>query len=334
MISAVKRLALPSGEPAGIGPDLIIALAHQAQPAQLVYIGDVDMLRARAAQQGLALQFNPVDFTTEPTPHKPGQLSYCHITTSVDVVPGQLNPANSGYVLDVLNQAAAFCQQGLTQALVTPPVHKGVINAAGFTFSGHTEFLQAYFHQPQVVMLMANKQMKVALATTHLPLTKVSAAITHDHLIRLITTLQHSLKIQFGLTQPRIRVCGLNPHAGEQGHLGREELEVIIPCLEHLRQQGFNLEGPVAADTAFLPENLHDCDVILAMYHDQGLAAIKYANFAETVNITLGLPIIRTSVDHGTALSLAGSQKADTRSLQSAIQWAVQLIAHAENTRI
>jgi 4-hydroxythreonine-4-phosphate dehydrogenase len=323
----VWRLAITCGEPAGIGPDLIVAIAQQAHSAELVYVGDPDILAQRAARHDLLLQLTPVNFQQPATTHEPGHLKFFAVPSATSVTPGQLDTRNSAYVLAVLQAACELCERGEVDAMVTPPVHKGVINEAGFAFSGHTEFLQQYFNSPQVVMLMANAQIKVALATTHLPLSQVPAAITAPLLTRVITTLHHDLQQQFGLPRPRIRVCGLNPHAGEQGHLGREEIDVMIPCLQALRQQGLELEGPVAGDTAFLPNQLGNCDAILAMYHDQGLAAIKFADFAQTVNITLGLPIIRTSVDHGTALELAGSLRSDTRSLQSAIGWAQHLCA-------
>jgi 4-hydroxythreonine-4-phosphate dehydrogenase len=323
----MMRLAITCGEPAGIGPDLLIQIAQQAHLAELIYIGDPQILRQRAARHGLPLQLQPVHFEHAPTPNLPGQLKYYAVESAASVVPGQLNRANSAYVLAVLQAACLLCASDKVDAMVTPPVHKGVINDAGIAFSGHTEFLQDYFASPQVVMLMANAKMKVALATTHLPLSQVPAAITQPLLTAVISTLHQGLQQQFGIAQPRIRVCGLNPHAGEGGHLGREEIDVIAPCLEQLRQNNWHLTGPVAADTAFLPEQLDQCDAIVAMYHDQGLAAIKFADFAQTVNITLGLPIIRTSVDHGTALELAGSLRGDTRSLQSAINWALHLCA-------
>lgn len=325
MAQNIMRLAITSGEPAGIGPDLLIMLAQHQQAAELVYIGDPQLLQQRAALHALPLQLVPVNLQQAPSPNQPGQLKYHAVTCPAAVIPGQLNTANSAYVLAVLQAACDLCRHAEVDAMVTPPVHKGVINDAGFAFSGHTEFLQDYFASPQVVMLMANAKMKVALATTHLPLAQVPAAITQPLLTAVISTLHQDLQQQFGIAQPRIRVCGLNPHAGEGGHLGREEIDIIEPCLNQLRQRNWLLTGPVAADTAFLPEQLDQCDAIVAMYHDQGLAAIKYADFAQTVNITLGLPIIRTSVDHGTALALAGSLRGDTRSLQSAINWALHL---------
>jgi 4-hydroxythreonine-4-phosphate dehydrogenase len=321
------RLAITCGEPAGIGPDLLVMLAQQTHAAELIYIGDPRILLQRAAHHGLPLQLQPINFQQDPTPNQLGQLKYYAVESAATVVPGQLNRANSAYVLTVLQAACSLCASNKVDAMVTSPVHKGVINDAGFSFSGHTEFLQNYFSSTQVVMLMANAKMKVALVTTHLPLSKVPGAITQPLLSAVISTLHQGLQQQFGIVQPRIRVCGLNPHAGEGGHLGREEIEVIAPCLAQLRQKNWQLTGPVAADTAFLPEQLEQCDAIVAMYHDQGLAAIKFADFAQTVNITLGLPIIRTSVDHGTALELAGSLRGDTRSLESAINWALHLCA-------
>ena len=327
MARTKMRLAITCGEPAGIGPDLLIMLAQQTHLAELVYIGDPQILQQRAALHGLPLQLQAVNFQQAPSASQPGRLNYHAVACPAPVVPGQLNTANSAYVLAVLQAACELCASAQVDAMVTPPVHKGVINDAGFAFSGHTEFLQDYFASAQVVMLMANTKMKVALATTHLPLAQVPAAISQSLLTAVISTLHQGLQQQFGISKPRIRVCGLNPHAGEGGHLGREEIEVITPCLERLRQNNWLLTGPVAADTAFLPEQLDQCDAIVAMYHDQGLAAIKFADFAQTVNITLGLPIIRTSVDHGTALELAGSLRGDTRSLQSAINWAIHLCA-------
>ena len=313
-------LALTPGEPAGIGPDLAISLAAP-HDYDLVIIADPALLRVRAQTLGRS-------FHAQPWLGEGGDQVGRYVlaqTCTTTPVAGQLNPANSGYVLDCLKRAVRGCQRLEFDALVTGPVHKGVINDAGFAFTGHTEFLAAESGTPQVVMMLATHDLRVALATTHLPLADVPQAITRDHLEGVLRILYADLVQKFGIAQPRIRVCGLNPHAGESGHLGREELDVIEPVLNKLRTEGFLLEGPVPADTAFLPPSLTQTDAILAMYHDQGLPVLKHHDFAHAINITLGLPFVRTSVDHGTALELAGTGRADGTSLEAALAFARRL---------
>lgn len=319
------RLALSAGEPAGIGPDLCIQLAQQQQNQQLIVIADIGLMKQRAEQLGLPLtliEFNPEQ---PATPSQPGELCILHRPLAEPAEPGQLNCANAAYVLDTLTCAAQGCLDGTFDALVTAPVHKAVINDAGTAFSGHTEFLMKLTGSEQVVMMLACDGLRVALLTTHLPLSQVPAAITPQRLKQISRILHHDLQHRFGITQPRILVCGLNPHAGEGGHLGLEEQQIIEPTLEQLRHEGLNLIGPLPADTLFTPHQLERGDAVLAMYHDQGLPVLKHKGFGNAVNITLGMPIIRTSVDHGTALDLAGTGKADCGSLATAISYAAQM---------
>ncbi len=314
-------LALTPGEPAGIGPDLCVALAQTPVADRLVLIADPAVLQARARLLGLP--FAPAPWTGRET--APGL--YLHaIPAAHAVTPGRLDTANAPYVIETLARAADGCLRGEFGALVTGPVHKGVINDAGIAFTGHTEFLAARAGCDQVVMMLACPGLRVALATTHLPLADVSRHITAAHLTRVIEILHRDLRQKFGIADPAILVCGLNPHAGESGHLGREEIDVIIPALAALRTRGLRLTGPVPADTAFLPAQLAGTDAVLAMYHDQGLPVLKHHDFAHAVNITLGLPFVRTSVDHGTALELAGSGRADLCSLRAALELAVALV--------
>lgn len=326
----MKSIAITTGEPAGIGPDLIVQLAQQSNLAQQFkkvpwcILGDGELLLARAHQLNLPLRLTP--YTQNLTEQAPGELWIEHHPLLTTSVPGRLDAKNSAYVLDILRHATTGCLTKKFSALVTPPVHKGIINEAGFTFTGHTEFLAELTQTPRVVMMLATPTLRVALATTHLPLRQVPDAITSTLLTEIIHILNADLKKRFRIPSPNILVCGLNPHAGEQGHLGREEMDVIIPCLESLRAQGIHLIGPVPADTAFTAESATGCDAVLAMYHDQGLPVLKQQGFGEAVNITLGLPIIRTSVDHGTALTLAGTGKAHTSSLLAAIRMAENLI--------
>ncbi len=325
------RIALTPGEPAGIGPDLAIALAQQPQAHEIVAIADPGLLTARAARLGLPLRLREVDAQARPIPLAAGELAVQPVTLAAEAEPGQLNPANAAYVLATLDAAIDGCREGLYGALVTGPVHKGVINDAGLTpfgrtFSGHTEYLAESTGTGQVVMMLATEGLRVALATTHLPLKDVADAITPEGLTRVIHILHHDLVHKFGIDRPRILVCGLNPHAGEGGHMGREEIEVIEPVLEKLRAEGLNLQGPLPADTLFTPKYLDSADAVLAMYHDQGLPVLKFKGFGKAVNITLGLPIIRTSVDHGTALDLAGSGRADLGSLQTALNYALDML--------
>ncbi len=310
-------LALTPGEPAGIGPDLVVQLAAQGRLNNVVVFADKNLLKERAQQ--LHLNLNCVDYQPESISPTNDALHIWHIPLAEACIAGQLNCANSSYVLRCLELATAACVEKKFHALVTGPVHKAIINEAGFNFSGHTEFLAKLTHTPRTVMMLANTTLRVALVTTHLPLREVAEAITPEILKECIYILNQALIHTFQITQPRILVCGLNPHAGEQGHLGNEEQDIIIPVLTQLRSEGLKLMGPVPADTAFTPHLLKQCDAVLTMYHDQGLPVIKAQGFGETVNITLGLPIIRTSVDHGTALELAGSGRADPSSLLAAL---------------
>jgi 4-hydroxythreonine-4-phosphate dehydrogenase len=315
-------IAVTSGEPAGIGPELCAMLAHQRHSARRVILGDRRLIEARARQIGLPLPL--ADFKPDGAPGD-GALEILHVPLCVPSRAGHLEPANAAYVLALLDRALAGCQSGEFAAMVTAPVHKGVINQAGIAFTGHTEYLAAKTGTPRVVMMLAGAGLRVALATTHLPLKDVPAAITRHELETTIRILHADLVSKFGIAQPRILVAGLNPHAGEGGHMGREEIEVITPVLEKLRGEGMDLAGPLPADTLFTRGVLAGSDAQLAMYHDQGLAVLKYAAFEDGINVTLGLPIIRTSVDHGTALDLAGTGKADPRSLFAALDLAVEL---------
>jgi len=323
-------IALTSGEPAGIGPDLCVMLAQEARAFDLLVLADQSLLQQRAAQLGFPLELS------EYAPNKAvartaGRLSVLHLPLAAPCVPGQLNLANSNYVLTLLDRAARGCLSGEFCAMVTAPVHKGVINDAGIAFQGHTEFLQACAKAPQVVMMLAGAGMRVALATTHFALKDVPAQITRDSLETTLRIIDQDLRQRFGIPHPRILVAGLNPHAGESGHLGREEIEIIEPVLNKLRAAGVNLIGPLPADTLFNPDRLKQADCVLAMYHDQGLPVLKFASFGAGVNITLGLPFIRTSVDHGTALDLAGTGHIDSGSLQVAIQTARDMASHTLN---
>jgi len=321
----VLRICLTPGEPAGIGPDLCVQLAQHTLACELVVVADSDMLAARAQALGLPLQTFLFDPYAPPETHYPGTLNVISIPLAAQCVPGQLNPANASYVLDTLRRATAGCRNGEFAALVTGPVHKAVINDAGIAFTGHTEFLAQLTAAPQAVMMLAAPGLRVALVTTHLPINEVSNALNAPLLERVLRVLHADLVKKFRIVRPRILVCGLNPHAGEGGHLGREEIDVIAPVLDNLRSEGMNLTGPLAADTVFTPKNLAAADAVLAMYHDQGLPVLKYIGFGRAVNITLGLPMIRTSVDHGTALELAARGGADVGSLVAALQQAIEL---------
>ena len=321
-----RLFALTPGEPAGIGPDLCLLLAREAQPHALIAIASRDLLAERAQLLGLSIQLISVAPDCWPDRAAPaGSLYVWDTPLAAAVMPGQLHPSNAHYVLETLTRACQGCVDGHFAGMITAPVHKGVINEGGIAFSGHTEFLAELTHTEQVVMMLATHGLRVALVTTHLPLKDVSAAITPERLSRVTRILDHDLRTKFGIAQPRILVCGLNPHAGEGGHLGREEIDVIEPALQQLRSEGIDLIGPLPADTLFTPKHLEHCDAVLAMYHDQGLPVLKYKGFGAAVNITLGLPIIRTSVDHGTALDLAGSGKIDSGSLQVALQTAYEM---------
>ncbi|PKD40562.1 4-hydroxythreonine-4-phosphate dehydrogenase PdxA [Methylomonas sp. Kb3] len=324
---SIPRIALTPGEPAGVGPDLCIQLAQQEQVCQLVAIADPELLQQRAEQLGLPLAIQLFDIDQAVNKQQAGTLTVLPISLSEPAVCGRLNPNNSPYVLETIRQATLGCMSGAFAAMVTGPVHKGVINDANIPFSGHTEFI-AELTGGTPVMMLATPGLRVALATTHLPLSEVSAAITSDALATVIRLLDLDLRQRFNITDPKILVCGLNPHAGESGHLGREEIEIIEPTLERLRCEGIHLYGPLPADTLFTPKYLETADAVLAMYHDQGLPVLKYKGFGQAVNITLGLPIIRTSVDHGTALELAGIGKANLGSLRFALQTALDMIPH------
>ena len=321
-----QRFALTPGEPAGIGPDLCLLLASQRQPHPLIAITSRDLLHERAAQLGVAVSLLPVSPDNWPDQPAPaGSLYVWDTPLNAPVTAGTLDKANAPFVLQTLTRAALGCVAGDFAGMITAPVHKGVINEGGIAFSGHTEFLADLTHTEQVVMMLATRGLRVALVTTHLPLRQVADAITPERITRVTRILHADLQQKFGIAQPRILVCGLNPHAGEGGHLGCEEIDIIEPTLERLRSEGMDLRGPLPADTLFTPKYLEHCDAVLAMYHDQGLPVLKYKGFGAAVNITLGLPIIRTSVDHGTALDLAGSGKIDTGSLQVALETAYQM---------
>lgn len=328
---SLPRLYLTPGEPAGIGPDLVVALAQEAIPAQLVVVADERMLLARAKQLGLLLELSNFDPSEDRQAHRPGRLFITKVACDQPVVPSQLDARNAPYVVETLETALALCSGDKCQALVTGPVHKGIINDAGITFSGHTEFLAQRTQAAEPVMMLYAPGLRVALATTHLPLREVASAITAEHLTRVIRVLDTDLRKLFGIRNPRILVTGLNPHAGEGGHLGREEIEIIEPVLSALRLEGLDLGGPYPADTLFTPKYLEKADAILAMYHDQGLPVLKHMGFGQIVNITLGLPILRTSVDHGTALDMAGTGLADLSSLRCAVNAAIEIASSARN---
>ncbi|KHS99668.1 4-hydroxythreonine-4-phosphate dehydrogenase [Pectobacterium brasiliense] len=327
--SNTPRVVITPGEPAGIGPDLVIALAQQAWPVELVICADPDLLLSRALQLSMPLTLRDYQPGQPAQPQQAGSLTILPIAAPATIIPGQLNVANSAYVVETLARACDGCLNGEFAALITGPVHKGIINDAGVPFSGHTEFFADRSRCDRVVMMLATEELRVALATTHLPLAAVSAAITRQSLHEVITILHHDLQTKFGIAQPQIYVCGLNPHAGEGGHMGREELDVINPALDELRQQGITLIGPLPADTLFQPKYLQHADAVLAMYHDQGLPVLKYQGFGRAVNITLGLPFIRTSVDHGTALELAATGSADPGSFITALNLAIKMIKHS-----
>lgn len=324
-MTSCARIALTSGEPAGIGPDLCVLLAQHQQQCQLVIFSDPKLIRVRAEKLGLTVKLKEVDLSHAPKPSQKGELYYLPIDLVDDVCVGELNAKNSTYVVNMLQRALDGCSQYEFDAVVTAPVHKGIINEAGYDFTGHTEFFADGAGVDQVVMMLATEHLRVALATTHLPLNQVSQAITQASLNQVIDIIDTSMKQQFNLSSPHIAVCGLNPHAGENGYLGREEIDVISPIIEKMKGEGVNLSGPWPADTIFVQEKSDDYDVVLAMYHDQGLPVLKHQGFGKAVNVTLGLPFIRTSVDHGTALDLAGTGNIKITSLQAAIDMALSM---------
>jgi 4-hydroxythreonine-4-phosphate dehydrogenase len=315
-------LAVTSGEPAGIGPELCAKLLERKWSAHLVVVGDADLLEERLERAGHAMV---VRFWQPGLTPEAGVFDVLHCPLVCPVLTGEPDPRNARYVLDTLDRAVEGCLQGAFDGMVTAPVHKGVICDSGVAFSGHTEYLAAKTQTPQVVMMLAGGGMRVALATTHLPLAEVARAITTERLIRTLEIIHHDLSARFGIAHPRILVSGFNPHAGESGHIGHEEVDIIAPALEQLRAKGLDLTGPLPADTLFVPHTLKKADAVLVMYHDQGLPVLKHASFGSGVNVTLGLPIIRTSVDHGTALELAGTGKADPGSLFAAVELAIDM---------
>lgn len=331
------RLALPiaitAGEAAGIGPDLCIQLAQQPLPVEWVVIADPELLHLRAQRLGIAVNIERYDATIAPSLVPVGTVRVIPVDCPQRDLCGQPDVANVDYLLNTLRLAVHGCMRGEFSALVTGPLHKGIINDAGIPFTGHTEFLAAESDTRQVVMMLVAKGLRVALVTTHLPLLQVSAAITPAILEGNLRIVAHDLKKYFGIDVPRILVCGLNPHAGEGGYLGSEEQKTIIPVIEKLRSEGLQLQGPLPADTAFIPARIAASDVVVAMYHDQGLPVLKHLGFGNAVNITLGLPFIRTSVDHGTAFELAGKAGAQTGSLQAAIAAAIEMRQYSEASR-
>jgi len=317
-----RRIVLTSGEPAGIGPDLCVDIAGRDHGFELVIAGDARVLAERAAVLGRPWNWQPYDPSSPPRPQLAGTARVLDLPARAPVKAGRLDAANSAYVLSLLDAAADGCQRGEFDAMVTAPVHKGVIADSGVPFTGHTEYLAQRLGCPLPVMLLVAGDLRVALATTHLPLRAVPDALTRESLGAVLDVLHEGLRSRFRLPSPRILVCGLNPHAGEGGHLGTEEIEVIGPAIEAARGRGIDARGPLPADTAFTPASLATGDAVLAMFHDQGLPVLKHAGFGRGVNVTLGLPIVRTSVDHGTALDLAGTGRAEAGSLVAALDLA------------
>jgi 4-hydroxythreonine-4-phosphate dehydrogenase len=324
-------LVVTSGEPAGIGPDICLALAKRRIPARLAVLGDPRLLEERAALLDTRVTLRGCTSVTQIGPHLVGSLQVMPAELRAPVTAGRLDTANAEYVLDMIKRAVELCVSQQAQALVTAPVQKSVIAEAGFEFSGHTELLGELTHVEQPIMMLASRKLRVVLATTHLPLRAVADALDAGKLERLVRTTHSELATRFGIERPRVLVLGLNPHAGEHGTLGREEQSLIEPVLRKLAADGLAVAGPVSADTAFTPDSLERCDVVIAMYHDQGLPALKALSFGEIVNVTLGLPIIRTSVDHGTALPLAGTGRARPESLVAAVELAIELARAARS---
>ncbi len=319
------RIAITPGEPTGIGPDIVVACAQRSWDAELIAVCDPSLLEQRAAKLRQPLVPEQYDPVKPAVAHTPGHLKVHPVGLAAPATPGKLDPANAPYVVSTLQTAVDGCISGAWDAMVTAPVQKSVINDAGIPFSGHTEFLAQATKTARVVMMLATPDLRVALTTTHLPLKDVPGAITEQMLTETLNILHAELRAKFGIPEPRIAVLGLNPHAGEGGHMGREEIDTIIPVMEQLKRKGMQLMGPLPADTAFNPKVLDQCDAVLAMYHDQGLPVLKFSGFGKAVNITLGLPVIRTSVDHGTALDLAGTGAAKPDSLDAAIDCAIDM---------
>ena len=328
-MNEVLTLAVTSGEPAGVGPELCAALLDREWPVRLVIVGDRGLLEERL--HGVGAMRSLAEYLPSAAAARAGSVEVLHVPLRAPASAGRLDPVNGPYVLDTLDRAIAGCRSGEFAGMVTAPVHKGIICESGIPFSGHTEYLAEHTATPRVVMMLAGAGLRVALATTHLPLREVADAITPSLLEETIRILNADLALRFGIVAPRILVAGLNPHAGEGGHMGREEIEVIEPVLERLRLEGLRLIGPLPADTLFVPHSLEQGDAVLAMYHDQGLPVLKHASFGGGVNVTLGLPIIRTSVDHGTALDLAGSGRADPGSLITATELAIGMAQTARS---
>jgi len=322
----VSRIAITPGEPAGIGPDLVIAMAQKSWPVELIVVGSPELLIERAKLLNLPLKVNTYSSETPASASQAGTMTVLPVELAEKCIPGELNPVNGAYVVETLRLACEKNMKGEFDAVVTGPVHKGLINQSGIAFSGHTEYFAHQANCSDVVMMLATEGLRVALVTTHIPLAYVSKAITSERLHRVTTILHDDLVNKFGIDNPTIYVCGINPHAGEGGHLGKEEIEVMNPTLDILREQGMNLIGPLPADTIFQEKYLKEADAILSMYHDQGLPVLKYKGFGASVNITLGLPFIRTSVDHGTATDLAGKNIADAGSMIEALKSAIELV--------
>jgi 4-hydroxythreonine-4-phosphate dehydrogenase len=325
LLVKVKRIVITPGEPAGIGPDLVVAIAQQNWPVQLVIIASKSLLLERAKLLGQSLTIIDYDENKPAIAHQAGTITLLPIELAEPCIAGELNANNGAYVVETLRVACEKNMSGEFDAVVTGPVHKGLINKAGIPFSGHTEYFAHQANCSDVVMMLATPGLRVALVTTHIPLAYVSKAITVERLQKVTRILHQDLINKFGIQQPVIYACGINPHAGEDGLLGREEIEVMTPAFEELRSEGINIIGPLPADTIFQEKYLTKADAILSMFHDQGLPVLKYKGFGSSVNITLGLPFIRTSVDHGTALDLAGSNTADQGSFIEAILTAIDL---------
>ncbi|MFT7005866.1 MAG: 4-hydroxythreonine-4-phosphate dehydrogenase [Colwellia sp.] len=324
------RIAITPGEPAGIGPDLVVSIAQQAWPVQLVVVASKELIKQRAEQLNLPIVLIDYDASLDAVPQVAGSLTILDIPLGESCIPGTLDTSNGAYVVETLKVASDKNMSGEFEAIVTGPVHKGLINKAGVPFSGHTEYFANQANCSDVVMMLATEGLRVALVTTHIPLAYVAKAITFERLQKVTRILHKDLQSKFGIENPKIYACGINPHAGEDGHLGREEIEVMEPAFAELRAEGINIIGPLPADTIFHEKYLKDADAILSMYHDQGLPVLKYKGFGSSVNITLGLPFIRTSVDHGTALDLAGTGAADSGSMIEAINSAIDLVNNSK----